>query len=36
MMLMSTLMVVYGQKCEEVGSGERKMSKGRAIVSDQR
>ena len=35
-MLMSAPMVVYGQKCEEVGSGEKEMSKGRAVGSDHR
>ena len=35
-MLMSALMVVYGQMCEEVGSGENEMSNGCAVGSERR
>ena len=35
-MVMSSPMVVYRQKCVEVGFGEKEMSKGCAVGSDQR
>ena len=35
-MLMSAPMVVKGQTWEDVGSGEKKMSKGRAVGSERR
>ena len=35
-MLMSAPMVVYGQTCDDVGSGEKQMSNGRAVGSERR
>jgi len=35
-MLMSAPMVEYGQTCDEVGSGEKEMSNGRAVGSERR
>ncbi len=35
-MFMSTPMVVYGQTCDDAGSGENKMLNGQAVGSEQR
>jgi len=35
-MLISAPIVVYGHTCEDVGSGEKEISNGRAVGSERR